>query len=239
MKMLKKLIRSWAREHLFTYNTLRYRLEFPRILDAFKIIGKQERAFDGGAGSGQMLRKVYEAGYCVSGHGLEYDPQLYKILLSNYTDIPALTCELGSLTAIPHPDESFDCAMTTQVLEHIKDHEKAASELARIVKKGGYLIVSVPHPPEPFPNIGHVREGYYQKDLDALFPEPNFSIISTGYSLIKPTLKRAMFFNKLPFNGCFIPVACTDCETKLSNNERMAMQPYAITCLYRKNIVKD
>jgi SAM-dependent methyltransferase len=231
---IKKQCRRWARSHLLTFNTIRYRVEFPRILDAFKRIGKQERVFDGGAGGGQMLRQVYEAGYCASGVGLEYDPNLYQILVSNFADISALTCQRGSLTEVPHPDESFDCAMTTQVLEHIEDHEKAASELARIVKKGGHLIVSVPHPPEPFPNVGHVREGYYQKDLDALFPVPHFVRISTGYSLTQPTLKRAMFSEKLPFHGCFMPVAWADCETHLSDDERFAQGSYAITCLYQK-----
>ena len=49
--------------------------------------------------------------------------------------------------------------MTTQVHEHIEDHERSAAELGRVVKTGGHLIVSVPHPPEPFSSSGQVREG--------------------------------------------------------------------------------
>jgi SAM-dependent methyltransferase len=231
---IKKRCRSWARSHLLTFNTIRYRVEFPRILEAFKQIGKQNRVFDGGAGGGQMLRQVYESGYCHSGVGLEFDPNLYQILVSNFADISALTCQRGSLTEVPHPDESFDCAMTTQVLEHIVDHEKAASELARIVKKGGHLIVSVPHPPEPFPNVGHVREGYTEADLVALFPNPDFELLHTGYSLTRPTVKRVIFSEKLPLGGKFMPVAWADRETKLTDAERKAQTPFAITCLFRK-----
>lgn len=231
---MRNRLRNWARRNLLTFNTIRYRVEFPRILDAFKLIGKQQRVFDGGAGGGQMLRQVYEAGYCETGLGFEFDSHLYGILVSNFSDIPALSCEPGSLTDVPHPDGSFDCAMSTQVLEHIEDHEKAAFELARIVKKGGHVIVSVPHPPEPFPNEGHVREGYTEADLIALFPAPAFEHLSTGYSLTRPTVKRVMFSEKLPFGGKFMPVAWADRETMLTDEQRREQLPFAITCLFRK-----
>jgi len=233
LKILNRC-RGWARTHLLTFNTIRYRVEFPRILDALKIIGRQDRLFDGGAGGGQMMLQAYEAGFCVQGTGMEYDPNLYQILLGTFSDTPALTPEQGSLLEVPHPDESFDCAMTTQVLEHIDDHERAAAELARIVKKGGHLIVSVPHPPEPFPNVGHVREGYSEDDLRRLFPAPAFDLLYTGYSLIRPTVKRAMFAEKLPFGGRFMPVSWADRETMLTDEERRQQTPYAITCLFRK-----
>lgn len=235
MDRISTKLRAWARQNLLTFNTIRYRVEFPRILDAFKLIGKQDNVFDGGAGGGQMLRQVYEAGYCTRGTGMEYDPELFTILMKNFADLPALSSEQGSLLDVPHPDGFFDCAMTTQVLEHIEDHEQAASELGRIVKKGGHLIVSVPHPPEPFPNIGHVREGYTEADLIKLFPRPEFELLSTGYSLTRPTVKRVMFSEKLPFGGKFMPVAWADRETMLTDEERQAQIPFAITCLFRRN----
>lgn len=234
LKTLKISSRAWAREHLLTFNTIRYRVEFPRIRDAFSIIGKQRTVFDGGAGGGQMLRKVYEAGYCEQGIAYEYDPELLKILLNNHSDLPNFSAKQGSLLEIPYPDESVDCVMTTQVLEHIEDHEKAASELGRIVKKGGHVIVSVPHPPEPFHTPGHLREGYKEEDLKALFPEPKFQIRFTGYSMTRPTVERAMFAAKLPLEGCFIPVAWADRETGLTNEERKMQLPYGITCLFQR-----
>lgn len=235
MDQLSTKLRSWARKNLLTFNTIRYRVEFPRILDAFKLIGRQDNVFDGGAGGGQMLRQVYEAGYCNRAIGMEFDPELLAILEKNFADLPALVPEQGSLLDVRHPDEFFDCAMTTQVLEHIADHKQAASELGRIVKKGGYLIVSVPHPPEPFPNIGHVREGYTEEDLLNLFPSPKFDLLSTGYSLTRPTVNRVMFSEKLPLGGKFMPVAWADRETMLTDEERQAQTPFAITCLFRKN----
>jgi SAM-dependent methyltransferase len=234
IQMLLNKGRSWARETILTPNTIRYRVEFPRIADAFKIIGKQGTVFDGGAGGGQMLRKVYEHGFCEQGIALEYDPELFLILIKNHADLPNFTSKEGSLLDIPYDDNSFDCAMTTQVLEHIEDHEKAASELGRIVKPGGHLIVSVPHPPEPFHTDTHVREGYTEHDLCFLFPASKYNLLYTGYSMTRPTMDRVVASSRLPFKGRFMPVSWGDCETMLTNEERMAQLPYGITCLFRK-----
>ena len=231
---LKSRLRGWARRNLLTPNTIRYRVEFPRILDAFNRIGPQNIVFDGGAGGGQMLRLIYEAGYCKAGHGFEYDLDLYQILVANLGSLPGFTMEQGSLTEIPHPDESFDCALSTQVLEHIVDHGKAASELGRIVKHNGHLIISVPHPPEPYPNEGHVREGYTEADLEALFPSPLFERLSTSYSYTRPTIRRVMIAENFPLKGRFMPVGWADRETKLTDEQRMEQTPFIITCLFRK-----
>lgn len=231
---MKETLRRWARRNLLTYNTIRYRVEFPRLLDAFRLIGKQGTVFDGGAGGGQMLRMVYENGCCTRGIGFEYDPALFEILRNNHRDLPGFEARQGSLLDIPYPDGHVDCAMTTQVLEHIEDHAKAASELARIVKPGGHIIVSGPHPPEPFHTPGHVREGYKEKDLVALFPPPGFELLHTGFSMTRPTMERAMRSAKLPLGGRFMPVAWADRETMLTDTERKEQLPYAITCLFRK-----
>lgn len=67
--------------------------------------------------------------------------------------------EIGSLTALPYADASFDAALCTEVIEHIPDHEAAARELARVLKPGALLIASVPFRPAPFdPN--HARADY-------------------------------------------------------------------------------
>jgi SAM-dependent methyltransferase len=234
MRRIRNQIRSLALKHLFTTNAIRYRLEFPRLLDAFRIIGKQAIVFDGGAGSGQMLRLVYENGFCERGIGYEFDPKLYDIMLRNYSDIPVLSAMEGSILSISLDDACVDCVISTQVLEHIEDHHTAASELIRIVKPGGHLIISVPHPPEPVSTPGHVREGYTLDDLRELFPESGFDLLYTGYSMTRPTMNRVMRFAELPLKGCYIPVSLADRESRLSNDEREALTPYVITCMFKK-----
>lgn len=53
---------------------------------------------------------------------------------------------IGDVTAMPEvPGERFDSIVCHQVLEHVVDPAAAAGELARVLKPGGRLVVSVPH----------------------------------------------------------------------------------------------
>jgi SAM-dependent methyltransferase len=47
-------------------------------------------------------------------------------------------------TELVFDDNSFDTVFSTQVLEHISDHQKVFSEVNRVMKPGGYFIFSLP-----------------------------------------------------------------------------------------------
>lgn len=51
---------------------------------------------------------------------------------------------IGSADSIPFPDESFDSVVCTQVFEHLENPEKSAREIYRVLKPGGYLLLTVP-----------------------------------------------------------------------------------------------
>jgi SAM-dependent methyltransferase len=51
---------------------------------------------------------------------------------------------LGPIESMPFDDESFDSALCNAVLEHVTDAERGIAELARVVRKGGHLVVTVP-----------------------------------------------------------------------------------------------
>ncbi|MBW1679180.1 MAG: class I SAM-dependent methyltransferase [Deltaproteobacteria bacterium] len=46
--------------------------------------------------------------------------------------------------ALPFPDEMFDVVINTQVLEHTPDPHSLMDEMARVMKKGGWIIISAP-----------------------------------------------------------------------------------------------
>jgi SAM-dependent methyltransferase len=50
----------------------------------------------------------------------------------------------GDLTALPFPDAAVDRVIASEVLEHIPDDPAAFAEIARVVKPGGRVAVTVP-----------------------------------------------------------------------------------------------
>ncbi|MBW1818379.1 MAG: class I SAM-dependent methyltransferase [Deltaproteobacteria bacterium] len=82
---------------------------------------------------------------------------------------------VADITRLPFRDHAFDLVICSEVLEHIPDEERAIDELARVVKKGRDLVVSVPrYLPERIcwalstdyyrANGGHIRI-YRKKEL--------------------------------------------------------------------------
>src|SRR5450432_3435038 len=51
---------------------------------------------------------------------------------------------VSDILAIPLPDNSVDAIMCTEVFEHIPDPIRAITEFNRLLKPGGYLIVTAP-----------------------------------------------------------------------------------------------
>jgi len=50
----------------------------------------------------------------------------------------------ADLLALPFPDDYFDVVMASEVLEHIPDDRRALAEIARVVRPGGRVAVTVP-----------------------------------------------------------------------------------------------
>lgn len=53
---------------------------------------------------------------------------------------------VGTVDAVPFPDEFFSCAVMSEVLEHLDDDvlERGLREVRRVLKKGGLFIGTVP-----------------------------------------------------------------------------------------------
>ena len=67
----------------------------------------------------------------------------------------------ADLTDLPLPDGTFDGVVAGEVLEHIEAEGQALSEVARVLRPGGVLVLSVPAHPAWFGAsdrwAGHVR----------------------------------------------------------------------------------
>jgi SAM-dependent methyltransferase len=147
------------------------------------------RTLEVGANSGVMTFEIAPRlrGQIVSS---EFDPGLLAKARFLQDHFGASNVELGhaDLRALALEGAAFDQALVVDVLEHIDDHEQAVRELAQAVRSGGRLIVSVPTPnyPEVFGRefhaaIGHVRDGYWLEDIQALVDVGGFRVAEHHY----------------------------------------------------------
>jgi len=71
---------------------------------------------------------------------LEYDEDCCNFLRNSL----GMEVTQGSLTELPYPDNTFDLVCSFDVIEHIKEHDLAVSEIRRVLKPGGYYFLTVP-----------------------------------------------------------------------------------------------
>jgi SAM-dependent methyltransferase len=106
----------------------------------------------------------------------------------------------GSLSAIPVTTGAMDLVLCTEVLEHIEDDGIALDELRRVLKPGGWLLLSTPTPPAEFDPL-HVREGYAQETLVAMLGARGLEVIRVDfciYGVYRRILRAFRRFGRLP-----------------------------------------
>ena len=77
---------------------------------------------------------------------------------------------LAFAMAVPFPDQQFDLALCIEVLEHVQEDEKALGEIARVLRSGGSLILSLPYRhwfPSYYKLMGHIRH-HTRTDVEAM-----------------------------------------------------------------------
>ena len=89
---------------------------------------------------------------------------------------------VSDILSIPLPDHSMDVVMCTEVLEHIPDPAAAIKEFGRLVKPGGYLLITA-----PFASLTHFAPYHFASGLSRFFyekylPENGFEIMEMDFN---------------------------------------------------------
>jgi len=89
---------------------------------------------------------------------------------------------VSDIINIPLPDNSVDAIMCTEVLEHIPDPAKAIVEFNRLIKPGGYLIIT-----SPFASLTHFAPYHFASGLSRFYyehhlPKNNFTITELDFN---------------------------------------------------------
>ena len=96
-----------------------------------------DRVLDVGAGAGRHAFEAQRRGAFVVAVDVD-DASLKDVAASGVTSV------LGSALALPFDDGAFDRIIAAEVMEHIGDDRGALRDLARVVRPGGVLAVTVP-----------------------------------------------------------------------------------------------
>lgn len=91
------------------------------------------RILDIGCGSSLIIQSVNNA--------MGMDVNMGKLRFLRCHGIPLLR---GSAFSLPFKDESFDCLISSQVIEHIPYAAELFSEMNRVLRPGGILVIGTP-----------------------------------------------------------------------------------------------
>jgi SAM-dependent methyltransferase len=95
------------------------------------------RVLDAGCGSGRTLQELTGYGEV---SGIELDPDAAAVAASKgYGEV-----QVGRLEELPWEDATFDLITCLDVIEHTPDDRATLTELRRVVRPGGWLLVTVP-----------------------------------------------------------------------------------------------
>jgi len=106
---------------------------------------KKDLILDQGCSIGQYSFSVYSLGF-KNVIGLDYSEKLINIARRyNKKFKTKIIFKKGDIRKMPFKKSYFDIVLSPGTIEHVPETEKTLSELSRVIKKNGYLMINVPH----------------------------------------------------------------------------------------------
>lgn len=127
------------------------------------------KTLDVGCGTGQLARRVANAGYDVVG----LDPSRGMLGVMQRSDATAIGVT-GSGMALPFADDTFDLTYCIAVMHHVAEPDrvrKTLTEMVRVTKPGGHILVWDHNPRNPYWPI-LMRRVPQDTGEERLIPEP-------------------------------------------------------------------
>lgn len=120
---------------------------------------------------------------------VEFDAILVDLDLSEDIRQMMITSILASGTKMPLTSESMHLVLCLDVIEHVSKDRSLVAELVRVLRKGGFLIISTPIANKklvPFVDMdelhiqwGHIKPGYSLQDIQKLLSESGLDIVGS------------------------------------------------------------
>lgn len=151
-------------------------------------IGNEKKILDVGCGEGITLEKLVKRFPDRQVIGIDYAPGNIKVCQS--LNLPA---EVGNVYDLKFKDQSIDCCLFMEVIEHLEEPLRALQEIYRILRPGGLLLLVFPNDfpfklarlvclrfKEAFTPSGHVKQ-WTPQEIKQVLSEQRFSIIKMEY----------------------------------------------------------
>ena len=102
----------------------------------------KKEILDVGCGTGAVTLDIAQS---TKGNviGIDIDTEKLEEAGKVLSNIPNIKLMEADVLNLPFEDETFDLVVFTVVLMYIKDQQKAINEMARVTKKGGYVLATL------------------------------------------------------------------------------------------------
>ena len=107
-----------------------------------------KRVLDIGSGPGVMVEYLTAKG--AEAHCLDISPEMIAECRHLFDEQKGLHFAVADVGSIPYKDESFDIIIAMGLMEYLFDDRPVLVEMARALKPGGTLIVTLPNQSSPY-----------------------------------------------------------------------------------------
>lgn len=173
-------------EKFFTdYDRFRYQNErhLPPCIDALEVTDK--RVLEIGLGEGSDSERLIRRGACWSGVDLTAESVERVRARLMLRELPYEELRQGSVLDLPFADDTFDMVFSHGVLHHVPNIKQAQSEIHRVLRPGGELIVML----------------YARRSLNYMV---SIALIRRAALLVAFPLARAGILKSIPAQGMMV-----------------------------------
>lgn len=199
---------------MFTAGTTNESTRVKWIEQTLKKIPEGLTILDAGAGESQFKKYCSHLKYIAQDFG-KYDGSGNIGLQEGEWDNTKLDI-VSDIVSIPLPDASVDAIMCTEVFEHIPDPLAALKEFTRLLKPGGYLLLTA-----PFASLTHFAPYHYASGFSRFFYEKHLP--DNGFTIQELKLNGNYFEYLAQENRRIKPIAAKYAGRKLNIFEKVVI----------------
>jgi len=157
----------------------------------------KNKILDQGTGMGQYALTAYKMGFRKI-VGLDFSEKLLRQarIISKKLGYK-INFIKGDIRKMPFKPSTFNIIISAGIIEHVPETETALSELSRVIKKNGYLLIHIPHKVSTFTLVKKIQQflrlwklGYEKSftifEISELLHKHGFEILDMKINEFKP-----------------------------------------------------